>query len=54
MIIREQENVFLFEFGLIVPAVLECFFDIIWADIVYPPGEKLSQSTYFCSNQRFS
>ena len=26
MIVREEENVFLFEFGLIVPAVLKCLF----------------------------
>ena len=26
MILREQENVFLCEFGLIVPAVLKCLF----------------------------
>ena len=26
MMLREQENVFLFEFGLIVPAVLKCLF----------------------------
>ena len=26
MIAREQENVFLFEFGLIVPAALKCLF----------------------------
>ena len=32
MILGEQENVFLFEFGLIVPAV---YFDMISADVVY-------------------
>ena len=47
MILREQENVFLFEFGLIVPAVLKCLFDIICADVVYPNGEKLSIFTHF-------
>ena len=26
MIVREQENIFLFEFGLIVSAVLKCLF----------------------------
>ena len=31
MILREQENVFLFEFGLIVLAVLNAYFDIIRA-----------------------
>ena len=30
------------------------YFDIICADIVYPPGEKWSLFTSFCSNQRFS
>ena len=54
MIVREQENVFLFEFGLIVAAVLKCLFCVICADLVYPPGEKLSLFTYFCSSQRFS
>ena len=34
MRLKEQENAFLFEFGLIVPAVLKCF-DIISADVVY-------------------
>ena len=47
MIVRDQENVFLSEFGLIVPAVLKCLFDIICADVVYPPGEKLSLFTNF-------
>ena len=54
MIVREQENIFLFEFGLIVPAVLKCLFCIISADVVHQPGEKLSIFTRFCSNQRFS
>ena len=53
MILREQENVFLLESGLIVPAVLNVYFDILCADVVYPPGEKLSLFTHFCSNQRF-
>ena len=30
------------------------YFDIICANVVYPPGEKLSLFTHFCSNQRFS
>ena len=30
------------------------YFDIICADVVYPPGEKLSLFTHFCLNQRFS
>ena len=34
MILGEQENVFLFEFGLIEPAVLTDYFDIISADVV--------------------
>ena len=46
MILREQENVFLLEFGLIVPAV-NVYFDIICADVVYPTGEKLSLFTHF-------
>ena len=35
MIVGEQENVFLFEFGLSVPKVLKCLFCIICADVVY-------------------
>ena len=54
MIVRDQENVFLLEFGLVVPVVLKCYFDIIYADVIYPPGEKLSLFTHFCSNQTFS
>ena len=50
MILREQENVFPLEFGLIVPAVLKYYFDMICADVVYPPGERLSLFTHFCSN----
>ena len=30
------------------------YFDIICADVVYPPGEKLSLFTHVCPNQRFS
>ena len=52
MKLREQENVFLFEFGLIVPAVLKYFsvnvyFYITCADVVYPSGEKSSLFTHF-------
>ena len=32
---EKQENVFLFEFGLIVPAVPNVYFGIICADVVY-------------------
>ena len=42
MIVKKQENVFRFEFGLIVPEILKCLFCIICADAVYPPGEMLS------------
>ena len=48
MILGDQENVFLFEFG---PAVLKCLFR---HNFCRPPAEKLSLFTYFCSNQRFS
>ena len=34
MIVSEQKNTFLFEFGLIVPAVLKCLFCIISGDVV--------------------
>ena len=47
----EQENVFLSEFGLIVPAVLKCLF---CADLVYPPGEKLALFTHFAPSKNFS
>ena len=47
MIVRDQENVILFEFGLIVPAVLNVYFDIICADVVNPPEQKLSLFTHF-------
>ena len=50
MILREQENVFLFEFGLVLPAVLKYLFEIICADVVYPPGEKLSEILKVSSN----
>ena len=53
MIVREQENVFLFEFGLIVPEALNCLFDIICADVVYPPGEKISLFTHFSPIDNF-
>ena len=53
LILRDQENVFLLEFGLIVPAVPKRL-DIIYAGVVYQPGKKLSLFTHFCFNQRFS
>ena len=45
MTLGEEENIILFKFGLIVPTVLNCYFDIIRADVVYQPGEKLSLFT---------
>ena len=54
MILKEQENVFVFKFRLTVPPVLNVYFNIIYADVVFPPGEKLSLFTHLCSNQRFS
>ena len=53
MIVREQENVFLFEFGLVVPAVLNVYFDIICADVVHPPREKSSLITIFVKIKDF-
>ena len=50
MILREQEKVFLFELGLIVPPVLNVYFDIICTDVVYPPGAK---SSLFSALSRF-
>ena len=49
-VFREQENVFLSEFGPIVPTVL---FGTVCEDIVYLPGEKLSLFTHFCSEKIF-
>ena len=48
MIHREQENdSFLFEIGLIKLAVLNhVYFDIICADIVYPPGKSIKTLIY--------
>ena len=37
MIVREQENVFFYRTG----GNKMFYFDIICADVVYPPGEKL-------------
>ena len=55
MVVRNKENVFLFEFGLLsYQRYKNVYFDIIFADVVYPPGEKLSLFTHFCSNQTFS
>ena len=53
MIVGEEENAFLLEFGLTVPAVIKCLFCIICADVVYPPIEKLSVITHFCSSKDF-
>ena len=53
MILGEQENVSLFEFRLIVPAVLKCLFDIICANVVYPPGKKLFLFTHFSPIKNF-
>ena len=49
MILREQENVFLVEFGVIVPAVLKCLFRHNFYRRNLPPAEKLSLFTHFCS-----
>ena len=49
----EQENVFLFEFGLTVPALLNFFFYLICADVVYPPGEKLPYLLVFAPIKDF-
>ena len=54
MILREQENVFLFEFGLIVLAVLKCLF---WHNLCrrsLPTWRKVILFTHFCTNERFS
>ena len=53
MILGEQGNVFLFEFGLIIPVVLKCLFLHNFCGRSLPPAEKLSLFTHFCSNQRF-
>ena len=54
MILGEQENVFLFEMGLIVPAVLKCLFRHNFCRDSLPPAEKLSLFTHFFSNERLS
>ena len=41
MILGEQENVFLSEFGLIVPAVLKCLFRHNFCRRSLPPAEEL-------------
>ena len=51
MIVRDQENVFLFKFGLI--SITGVYLDIICADVVYPPGEKLSLLLIFALIQDF-
>ena len=53
MILGEQENVFLFEFGLIVPAVLNAYFDIIYADVVYPPEKSYFYLLIFATIKDF-
>ena len=40
MILVEQENVFIFEFGLMVPAVLKCLFRHNFYRRSLPPAEK--------------
>ena len=47
MILGEQENVYLFEFGLIVPAVLKCLFRHNFCRRSLPPAEKLSLFAHF-------
>ena len=42
MILGEQGNVFPFEFGFIVPAVLKCLFRYNFCRRSLPPAEKLS------------
>ena len=54
MILAEQDNVFLFEFEFIVPAVLKCLFRHNSCRHSLTPAEKLPLFTHFCSNQRFS
>ena len=53
MILGEEENVFLSEFELIVPAVLKYLFRYNFCRLSLPPAEKLSLFTYFCSDQDF-
>ena len=47
MILEEQGNVFLFEFGLIIPAVLKCLFRQNFCIRSLPPAEKLPLFTHF-------
>ena len=41
MILGEQENAFIFEFGLIVPAVLKCLFRHNFCRRSLPPAKRL-------------
>ena len=49
MMLWEQENVFLFEFGLIVPVVLKCLFRHNFCRRSLQPTKKLPLFTHFCS-----
>ena len=53
MILGKQENVFLFEFGLIVPAVLKCLFRHTFCRRSLPPAEKLPLFTHFAPIKDF-
>ena len=53
MILGEQENVFLFEFRLIVPAVLKCLFRHNFCGRSLLPAEKLSQFLIFAPIKDF-
>ena len=54
MILGEQANVIIFEFGHTVPSALRCLFGHNFCRRSLPPAEKLPLFTHFCSNQRFS
>ena len=53
MILREQQNVFLFEFGLMVPTVLKCLFRRNCADVVYHLEKSYLYSLIFAPIKDF-
>ena len=52
MILGEQENIFLFKFGLIVPTALKCLFRHNFCRPSLPTAGKLPLFGHFCSNQK--
>ena len=53
MIVRDQENVFLLNLNLSYQRYENVYFDIICADVIYPPDKKLSLFTSFAPIKDF-